>query len=116
MSALADSGPGSEDGSTFPDTRVRITPEAQDFVQEKGGAVMLRSTLKHGCCGGRVELVKADLGEPRPAHAFRRVEMEGIVLFAEEGLLTDLGQPVTIGLDRFMGLRSLFVSGTDTRM
>jgi hypothetical protein len=95
---------------------ITITSDAVDYIHEKGGAVMLRSTLKHGCCGGRVELVKAEVGEPGDPALFERFETEGLTLFAERGLTADLGQPITIGLDRLLGMRGLYVEGADARM
>lgn len=96
--------------------QVQVSSDARTYVQERGGALMLRSTLKHGCCGGRVELVKADPGRPRSDRGFRRIDLDGVTLFVEEGLLEELDQPLRVGLDRLMGLRSLFVEGATTRM
>ncbi len=95
---------------------IDITPEAADYIREKGGAVMLRSTLKHGCCGGRVELVKAEAGKPRPEDDFERFDIAGITLYAERGLADELHQPIRIGLDRLFKLRSLNVQGAPAQM
>jgi hypothetical protein len=99
-----------------PPIAIDISAEAAAFVREKGGALVLRSTLKHGCCGGRVELVKAEPGAPRNERGFERFEVDGIVVHAERGLAADLGQPVRIGLDRLLGFRALYVEGAPARM
>lgn len=95
---------------------VRLTPEARDYIREKGGALTLRSTLRHGCCGGRVELVKAEAEQPRFDAGFRSLSLDGVTVHAEEGLLEEFEGPIEVGLDRLMGLRSLYVSGTSSRM
>jgi hypothetical protein len=95
---------------------VRLTPEARDYVREKGGALTLRSTLRHGCCGGRVELLKAEAERPRSEDGFRRLPLDELTLHVEEGLLEELDGPIEVGLDRLLGLRSLYVSGSSSRM
>jgi len=95
---------------------VGLTPEARDYILEKGGALTLRSTLRHGCCGGRVELVKAEAERPRSEAGFRCLMLDGVTLHVEGGLLEELEGPIEVGLDRLMGLRSLYVSGTSSRM
>jgi hypothetical protein len=95
---------------------VEIAPEAAAFVREKGGALLLRSTLRHGCCGGRVELAKAEVGRPPEDAAFDRFEIDGLLLFAEQGLLADLAQPVRIGLDRILSFRALYLEGVPAKM
>jgi hypothetical protein len=95
---------------------VEVSPEAAEFVLAKGGALMLRSTLKHGCCGGRVELVKAEACAPEDDTAFDRFELDQVTLYAERGLFEGLNQAIHIGLDRLFSLRSLYVEGVPARM
>lgn len=95
---------------------VRLTAEARDYILEKGGVLTLRSTLRHGCCRGRVELVKAEAERPRSEAGFRSLPLDGLTLHLEEGLLEEIEGPVEVGLDRLMGLRSLYVSGASSRM
>lgn len=95
---------------------IDISPGAAAYIREKGGVVMLRSTLKHGCCGGRVELVKAETGEPIDAAPFDKFDRDGLELFVERGLIEDLNQPITIRLDNLLGMKGLYVEGADARM
>jgi hypothetical protein len=95
---------------------IDISPDAAAYIREKGGMVMLRSTLKHGCCGGRVELVKAEVGEPNETESFDKFDVDGLALFVERGLIEDLDQPILIGLDKLFSMRSLFVEGAVARM
>lgn len=76
---------------------------------------MLRSTLKHGCCGGRVELVRAEARAPDEPTPFEQYEIDDLTLFAERGLADDLHQPIRIGLDRLFKMRALYVEGADVR-
>ena len=94
-----------------PQIAIDVTPDAADYICAKGGAFMLRSTLKHGCCGGRVELVKAEAGVPRPETDFEQFDVDGLMLYAERGLISDLGAPIRIGLDRLLGMSALYVEG-----
>lgn len=93
---------------------IDIPPDAAEYIREKGGSVMLRSTFKHGCCGGRIELVKADVGRP-DGEGFERFEVDGLELFAERGLVRELDQPVRIGLDKLFKMRALYVEGATLR-
>ena len=99
----------------IPLTSIDVTPEAAAFIREKGGTVMLRSTVKYGCCGGRVELVKAEIGEPRPEDDFEHFDIDGLSLSAERGLIDDLGTPIRIGLDKLFKMRAPFVEATSSR-
>lgn len=71
--------------------------------------------MKYGCCGGRAELVKAEIGEPRAEDDFERFEIEGLSLSAERGLIADLGAPIRIGLDQLFKMRTLYVEAVSSR-
>ncbi len=90
-------------------TSIDVTPEAAAFIREKGGSVVLRSTVKLGCCGGRAELVMAEIGEPRSDDDFEHRHIDGLSLHAERGLIDDLGIPIRIGLDQMFRMRTLYV-------
>jgi hypothetical protein len=103
--------------SVAPQNSIAMTTEAVEYVRAGGGRLRLRSTYKHGCCGGRVELVKVEVAAEEPGEGFERVDLSGdIALYAEVGLLEDLGGSITIGLDILFGMKALFVEGADARM
>jgi hypothetical protein len=95
---------------------IDISPDAAAHIREKGGMVMLRSMLKHGCCGGRVELVKAEVGKPNDTASFDKFDVDGLELFVERGLIEDLGKSVHIGIDELLGMKSLYVEGAEAKM
>lgn len=105
-----------------PPIPVEVTPDAAEYIREQGGVVFLRSSLRHGCCGGRVELVRAEAraptGGPVPDDRHARHVLpghEGLALVAERGLLDELEGPIRIDLDRLLHLRSLRVEGAPAR-
>ena len=110
---------------TAPITPVEITPGAVAYVRERGGALTLRQTPRHGCCGGTVALPVAERSAPRDAAGYVRRDLETpcgpVALFVERGLDaasdddasgdTDRSGGLRVGLDRLFGLRSLYVEG-----
>lgn len=95
---------------------VTVTSEAAAYVREHGGALTLRRTPRHGCCGGTVALPVAEVGTPPEATGFARRDLDApggpVTLFTEPGL----DGPLRIGLDRFLGLASLYVEGAEAAM
>lgn len=95
---------------------VHITPEASTYIREKGGEVLLRSTLKNGCCGGRVDVLRVEVASGHRLDGLLRIELPGgLALFADGRLIDDLDVPLTIGLDRFLGMRGLYVQSWEAR-
>ena len=93
---------------------VTVTPEAAAFARARGGALTLRRTPRHGCCGGTVSLAVAEAAAPPDPAGFARHDFDDLAVFVEPGL-TDEG-PLSVGLDRLLGLRSLFVEGAGPTM
>lgn len=93
---------------------VTLTPEAAAFARERGGALTLRRTPRHGCCGGTVSLAVVEAAAPPDPAGFARHDLGDLAVFVEPGL-TDDG-PLRVGLDRLLGLRSLFVEGAEPTM
>jgi hypothetical protein len=46
---------------------VTLTPEALAYVRERGGALTVRPSPRHGCCGGTVDVPLAEVGPPADA-------------------------------------------------
>ncbi len=91
---------------------VVLTPEAAAYVRQRGGVLTLRRSPRHGCGGGRVDLAVADAAAPPDATRFERHDHDGLTVFVEKGL----GGRLHVGLDRLLGLASLFVEGAEARM
>lgn len=90
---------------------VTFTPEAAAFARSHGGAVTLRRTPRHGCCGGTVSLPVVEATAPLDPAGFTRQEHDELTVYVESGLAAS--NPLRVGLDRFFGLRALFVEGAD---
>lgn len=90
-------------------TPVTLTPEASAFVCARGGAVTLRPSPRHGCCGGTVALPVADLGPPDDPSAFVWQQIEGVEVYASPRLGPG---PFCIGLDALFGLKRLYVEAS----
>lgn len=92
-------------------TPVDLTPEAAAYVRQRGGALTLRHSPRHGCCGGTVALPIVEVGAPRSASAYSRRELGTeagpVLLFVAPELLAREG-PLRIGLDRLFGLTALY--------
>lgn len=74
---------------------IAISRRAREFIKRKGGAVTVRLSPRHGCCGGMASLAVADAIAPDDPQAYRRVEQDGLILFiapelADEGLIIDV--------------------------
>ena len=74
---------------------IAISRRARDFIQHKGGAVTVRLSPRHGCCGGMASLAVADAAEPDDPACYRQLERDGIRVhiapeLVDEGLIIDL--------------------------
>jgi len=111
-------------GGEAPWPSLRIEPEARDFILRRGGAVTVRRSRRHGCCGGTVfvptvEARKPDLppteGAADPNRlGYRSLELERVTVFLEDGFSPGSG-PLVIGLEGVWGLQRLWLEATAFR-
>jgi hypothetical protein len=94
---------------------IRLEPAARAFLAEHGGAVTLRGSRRHGCCGGTAFVPVAERGPPGDRDAYRSVEVEGITVYLERDVAAGPG-PLVIGLDGLWRWHRLRVEGTAIRM
>ena len=88
---------------------IRVSPDAQDWIRRHGGAVMLRFSMRHGCCGGTAGVPVADAAEPADASGYRVEVHGGIRVYVANDLVVT--EPLNIRLEGFLGFRRLFVDG-----
>jgi hypothetical protein len=97
-----------------------ISDEAAEYVRRRGGALTLRRTPRHGCCGGSVSVPIAEASTPPESSGYARYELGPpggtITLFAQPDLGTSSTGPLRVGLDRLLGFASLYVEGADASM
>ncbi len=84
---------------------LRVSSNALDYVRSRGGLATIRSSPRHGCCGGTAHVVIAELGGPDDLARFSEHSFGGVRVFVEDGI----GGPWHLGLDELLGIRSLFV-------
>jgi len=93
------------------DAEIRIEPEARAFIAGRGGAVTLRGSRRHGCCGGTAFVPVAEAGAPRDTEGYRAVEVDGITVFVEADVAAG-PEPLVIGVDAMWRWQRLRVDGT----
>lgn len=90
---------------------IRIEADARRYLAERGSAVTLRGSRRHGCCGGTAFVPVAEPGEPEERESYRSVEVDGITVY----LQSDVGigsEPLVVGLDALWRWKRLRVEGT----
>lgn len=90
---------------------VVLTREARDWLARRGGAVTLRRSRRHGCCGGGAGVAVADAGVPTQPESHHRLEVDGVFVYLAPELFPVDG--CTVRLEKLLGVRRLFVDGVD---
>ena len=91
-------------------------PGVPGYLSRTESAITLRSSPRHGCCGGTVAVPIAEAGVPQDARRYVSLERDGVRVFVERGLLTGEHEVLTIDLEGFGPWRRLWVGGLDARM
>jgi hypothetical protein len=94
---------------------IRIESAARKFLAAHGGAVTLRGSRRHGCCGGTAFVPVAEPGPPAEPARYRAHEVDGVAVFLERDVVAG-PEPLLIGVDGLWGWRRLRVEGTAIRM
>jgi hypothetical protein len=94
---------------------IRLEPAARAHIAGRGGAVTLRGSRRHGCCGGTAFVPVAEPGPPADAEGYRSLEVDGITVFLEADVVAG-PDPLLIGVDGLWRWRRLRVEGTAIRM
>jgi hypothetical protein len=94
---------------------IRLEPEARAYLADRGSAVTLRGSRRHGCCGGTAFVPVAEPGPPADPAGYRTVDADGITVHLEMEM-TAGPAPLVIGLDGLWRWRRLRVDGTAIRM
>jgi hypothetical protein len=87
-----------------------LTASAQDYLA--GRPVHVRSSRRHGCCGGAASVPVAEPGLPETLDGVERFEVSGSEIYVDRGLLGASGS-WTIDIDGFARWRRLVVLGAD---
>jgi hypothetical protein len=92
-------------------TRIRIEPEAREHLVRLGGAVTLRGSRRHGCCGGTAFVPVAEPGPPPDPGSYRSLDVEGVTVFLQRDVQIG-SEPLVIGIDAVWRLKRMRVEGT----
>ncbi len=87
-----------------------LTASAHAYLA--GRPVHVRSSPRHGCCGGTASVPVAELGVPEDLDGVECFEVSGIEIYVDRGLLGADGS-WTIDTDGFARWRRLVVLGVD---
>ena len=94
---------------------VSLDDEAAAHARREGGAITIRTSPRHGCCGGTVDMAVVDTAPPANPADFLEVERQGVTVFVARELAGPGATPVRVGLDRLLTWRSLYVEGAPSR-
>lgn len=87
---------------------VRLHPDAARWVAARDGALTLRASPRHGCCGGTAHLPVAEPGVPEDAAGWAVRTVDGVTVYVDPALAEQDG-PFTVRAEGFLGWRRLFV-------
>ncbi|CAN5368510.1 CC/Se motif family (seleno)protein [soil metagenome] len=88
-----------------------ITDAARSYLV--GRPVVLRSSPRHGCCGGTALLPVVEVGPPDDPTAYEHADVHGVEVFVDPRL--DDVRWLTIDLDGLLRWRRLVVRDADPR-
>jgi hypothetical protein len=96
---------------------VKIDPNALEYLKtQHNGQLMLRTSPRHGCCGGTVILPVLEPGAPDSTENWGFLEHEGVHMYIEPGVVLPTDAVVHIGLDSFMKWHKLWIEGLEAQI
>ncbi len=89
-------------------TTVTLTPAARDWVQRLGGALTLRASPQHGCCGGHAAVPMAEARVPEAREDYAVLVVEGVTVYLANALSEG---PYQVDLEGIWRWKRLVVEG-----
>jgi hypothetical protein len=97
--------------------KFKIDADALAYLMEHhNGELMLRTSPRHGCCGGTVMLPVLEPGAPQDSQGWTIQEHQGLRLYIEAGVDFTPETAVHIGIDRFLKWHKLWIEGLDAQI
>ncbi|MEX2672634.1 MAG: CC/Se motif family (seleno)protein [Phycisphaeraceae bacterium] len=93
---------------------IQITHAASRWIAEHGGTLTLRTSPRHGCCGGTAAVPVAEAKIPPNPDAYTRIEIDGVQVYADP-VLTGTQKPMTIDLTGFWRWHRLTIEDAEIR-
>ena len=91
---------------------IRLTPEAYQWAIDRGEAITLRHSVRHGCCGGSTRVPIAEVGVPNDPTEYVEETVDGIRIYRQSSLGSSDGSVITIDLAGLWRWRRLVVTGS----
>ncbi|MGJ3240684.1 MAG: CC/Se motif family (seleno)protein [Anaerolineae bacterium] len=95
---------------------ITIDDDARHYILQQDATLTLRTSPRHGCCGGTVFLPIVEAGLTAGGEAWPVVEQDGIRIYIEPDLSIPDTVQLRVGLDRLLLMKRLWISGLDTTM
>lgn len=92
--------------------RIAVSEEAKEWLLARGGALTLRYSLRHGCCGGSAELPVADPEAPAEREVYEKHWLDGLDIYIANDFAAN-GREVRVSLEGFWKWRRLTVDGAE---
>jgi hypothetical protein len=90
---------------------ITIDPQAKQYLIKHDAALTLRSSPRHGCCGGTVFLPIAEAGQTKGSESWPVAEHDGIRVYIEPGMDLPGHAQLRIGVDKLLMMTRLWVEG-----
>jgi len=96
---------------------ISIDPEARALLKEQhGAAVTIRTTPRHGCCGGNVLVPVVEPRRPEERQGWEKFESDGVQIFFDPGLDVPEGAALRIGMDKLFLWHKFWIEGLETQL
>lgn len=96
--------------------QITLTDDARDFLAGHQNALTLRTSPRHGCCGGTVFLPIVEPGRTRGSEAWPVIEQDDIRIYVEPGLTVPAHTELRVDIDRLLLMTRLWIEGLPTSM
>jgi hypothetical protein len=88
---------------------IDISEDARRWLARRAGAMVIRVSPRHGCCGGLAGVPVAEPGMPTDPSGYRHERLGGIDVYID--LRLDTAGALAIRLESLAGRGRLFVDG-----
>jgi hypothetical protein len=96
--------------------QITIDSEAKQYLIKHDAALTLRSSPRHGCCGGTVFLPIAEPGRTQGSELWTAIEQDGIHIYIEPSISLPDHTHLRIGVDKLLMMTRLWVEGVKSTM
>lgn len=96
--------------------QITIDAAARQYLVKHDAALTLRSSPRHGCCGGTVFLPIVEPGSVQGSESWPVTEQDGIRIYIEPGMNLPDHTHLRIGVDKLLMMTRLWVEGVKSTM